>query len=772
MQGRPDFDRVRASQIGWVRLTIRWSDINPAPGVWELGELDREVADARAHGVDVLALLSHTPEWAGGGAHGVVPPADLGPWRELVGRVARRYRGRIAAYEIWNEPDVEDKGDGIGWDRDLDVAPRYVDLLHAAATIIRDEAPGTVIVAPALSSASTERTAQLWRQLESTAFADGAALDDVDVVSVHQNVLDADPPGEWLVRLLSRKLYPLSAEAPVLAKKPLWLTEFGWQSAQVRDARQREYLEQALTLATGAADWPRCDNVANYRITAAFIYKLQDSGGETSGIFRESGEAKPAVAEFLQPLAFPATAGGTQRADLAVDCADLDCTFRQATFDPAGPWRCAWDFGDGTGAEGCAASHAYHRRGQYLVGLSMQLATLRLDGSRWLAATCADRQPPTVVVRSPAPGARVDGVVAVRAHATDDRGVVETQLWVDGRLLATRPRGGTVGFLWDTRELRPGSTHLLRIVARDRCGNLGSSTNGTIAVIIGGGSEPPSRLRSAARPRARRAARVFFVAEAISEVRKARDEPGAAPDFSPLAATYVRVRPTYPPALYAWLAGLARRHELAWDCATGNGQAALGLAPHFARVVATDRSAEQLRHAPPHPRVEYRLATAERSGLAARRADLVTVAAALHWLDFAAFFAETARVLCPGGVLAAWTYHTAICEPPFDRAFHRLYWDVLRPYFDDRVRYVDDRYAGIAMPGEPIAAPPFTLTVDWTLEDALDYVRTWSGANVYREKTGADPAELIREELAPLFGDAATTRTVRIPLFVRASRLD
>ncbi len=248
-------------------------------------------------------------------------------------------------------------------------------------------------------------------------------------------------------------------------------------------------------------------------------------------------------------------------------------------------------------------------------------------------------------------------------------------------------------------------------------------------------------------------------------------QPAAAPDFSPLAATYARVRPTYPPALYEWLAELVERRELAWDCATGNGQAARGLAAHFARVVATDHSAEQLAHAPSHPRVEYRLAAADRSGLAGGSADVVTVAAALHWLDFASFFAEAERVLRPGGVLAAWTYHTAICEPPFDRAFHRLYWDVLRPYFDDRVRYVDERYATIAMPGSPIAAPSFTLEAHWTLDAALDYVRSWSGAHAYRETTGVDPAELVRDELAPLFGDASTVRIVRIPLFVRASRL-
>jgi SAM-dependent methyltransferase len=253
--------------------------------------------------------------------------------------------------------------------------------------------------------------------------------------------------------------------------------------------------------------------------------------------------------------------------------------------------------------------------------------------------------------------------------------------------------------------------------------------------------------------------------------RRAAKEPPPSPDYSPVAAAYARSRPTYPPELYEWLAGLVEGHDLAWDCATGNGQAARGLAPHFAHVVATDLSAAQLEHAPAHPRVEYRVATADRSGLAAGSIDLVTVATALHWIDRPSFFAEARRVVRPRGVLAAWTYHTAICEPPFDRAFHRLYWDVLRPYFDPRVAIVDEKYANFDMPGEPIAAPGFTVTARWTLASALDYVRSWSGSQAYREATGNDPAEPIRDELAALFGDATTVRAVRLPLFVRASRL-
>jgi hypothetical protein len=69
-------------------------------------------------------------------------------------------------------------------------------------------------------------------------------------------------------------------------------------------------------------------------------------------------------------------------------------------------------------------------------------------------------------------------------RATDDRGVVEVELWVDGRLAATVRRGGAVGFLWDTRGLRRGSTHLLRPVARDRCGNVATPLGGAVEVVV------------------------------------------------------------------------------------------------------------------------------------------------------------------------------------------------------------------------------------------------------------------------------------------------
>src|SRR5690606_3306632 len=108
-----------------------------------------------------------------------------------------------------------------------------------------------------------------------------------------------------------------------------------------------------------------------------------------------------------------------------------------------------------------------------------------------------------------------------------------------------------------------------------------------------------------------------------------------------------QARPGYPEALFEWLASQCEDRSLAWDCATGSGQAAIALARHFRQVIATDASAEQIANAGTAERVEYRVASAERSGLADESVDLVTVAQALHWFDIAAFHAEVKRVLKP-----------------------------------------------------------------------------------------------------------------------------
>ncbi|MFY9821816.1 MAG: class I SAM-dependent methyltransferase [Thermoanaerobaculia bacterium] len=238
--------------------------------------------------------------------------------------------------------------------------------------------------------------------------------------------------------------------------------------------------------------------------------------------------------------------------------------------------------------------------------------------------------------------------------------------------------------------------------------------------------------------------------------------------FSGHASVYASFRPTYPPALFDFIASLPSRHALAWDCATGNGQAALGLAERFDHVIATDGSAEQLAHAMPHPKVEYRQALAEQSGLEAGSVDLVSVATALHWFDFDRFYAEVERVLAPGGALAAWAYNLVRVIPELDALVDRLARQIVGSYWPPERRWVDEDYRTLPFPFAEVPVPELWIEEEWDFSRFASYFSTWSATARYRKATGHDPLELVGEEMESAWGDPAQVRRVRWPVMMRA----
>jgi SAM-dependent methyltransferase len=240
--------------------------------------------------------------------------------------------------------------------------------------------------------------------------------------------------------------------------------------------------------------------------------------------------------------------------------------------------------------------------------------------------------------------------------------------------------------------------------------------------------------------------------------------------FSTGSDRYAAFRPGYPAALYDWLAGLCAERDTAWDCATGSGQAALGLAPHFARVVATDASAEQIRHAEPHTAIEYRVAPAEASDLPDRSVDLVTVAQAAHWFDLPRFHAEVDRVLKPAGVLALWGYGRMVLPGELDAPFQRFYAETVGPYWPAERKLIDDAYRSLEFPFAEIGAPAFSIEVEWSLQRLLDYLSTWSAVKRYQAALGHDPLPELLRELEPVWGDAHAAKKLQWPLFLRVGR--
>jgi SAM-dependent methyltransferase len=236
--------------------------------------------------------------------------------------------------------------------------------------------------------------------------------------------------------------------------------------------------------------------------------------------------------------------------------------------------------------------------------------------------------------------------------------------------------------------------------------------------------------------------------------------------FSAQADAYARFRPTYPDALFAWLASIVPLRTLAWDCGTGNGQAAVALAAHFSQVIASDPSHEQIAHAMPHARVRYVVASAEQPPVAAMGADLVTVAQALHWFDSARFYPALERVLKPGGLFAAWGYGLMRITPALDAVVMHYYTDVVGPYWPPDRRHLESGYRSLPFPLRELAAPEFAMTATWSLTDLVGYLDTWSATQRYLKARGEHPLLPLRSALAEAWGEVLERRVVW-PLFLR-----
>jgi len=240
--------------------------------------------------------------------------------------------------------------------------------------------------------------------------------------------------------------------------------------------------------------------------------------------------------------------------------------------------------------------------------------------------------------------------------------------------------------------------------------------------------------------------------------------------FSQLAQNYSRFRPHYPAALFKFLATIAPSRGLAWDCGTGNGQAALQLVKYFDRVVASDASSEQIARAFPHDRIEYRVERAEQVTLASTSVDLVTVAVAVHWFDLDTFYEAVRRVLKPGGVLAVWTYHLPLIESAIDRQLQFYYSEVLGDYWPERFHYVDQKYQTLPFSFEEIETPDFVMRAEWDLNELAGFLSSWSATRKYSEQKGSHPLEQVWPALAAAWGDVNLKREIRWPLYVRVGK--
>ena len=206
--------------------------------------------------------------------------------------------------------------------------------------------------------------------------------------------------------------------------------------------------------------------------------------------------------------------------------------------------------------------------------------------------------------------------------------------------------------------------------------------------------------------------------------------------------------------------------EFAWDCGAGSGQFTQLLSSHFKYVVATDLSAQQLKHAPKLDNVQYSVQQAEKTSFADQSFDLITVAQAIHWLNFDDFYREVKRTLKPNGILAVVGYGLLhVDHVSINAKIQHVYHHILGSYWNPELRYIDEAYQTI--PFVEISVPKFTMSYEWNATQLLGFLNTWSAVKHFKQQTGKDPLLELIELLQPLNEQFR----IQFPILLRIGRL-
>ena len=308
-----DLEHAQVERVGagWARLFVEWSQLEPEKDGFQahlIEDFDRRIDAYNAKGVKVLVTIFDAPAWAAkdpsAPAATVQPPADPATYATFVGLMAKHWKGRVSAYEIWNEPDL------AKWWAPAPSAGDYAALLRATAPRIRAEDPAAKVISGGLAGGNVTFLEALYDA--------GMTGADIDGIGVHMSTAcRVDMPGVYyrepdgrvgqFAFTGYRELYQESVERG--AAEEIWMTELGISTltdtcaegsgagnrpAGVPVDKQAQFVREAYACLA-----------ADTYVGPAMWFSLQDVGASASGydhwmgLFRPDGTTeKPAVAAF------------------------------------------------------------------------------------------------------------------------------------------------------------------------------------------------------------------------------------------------------------------------------------------------------------------------------------------------------------------------------------------------------------------------------------------------------------------------------------------
>ncbi len=239
--------------------------------------------------------------------------------------------------------------------------------------------------------------------------------------------------------------------------------------------------------------------------------------------------------------------------------------------------------------------------------------------------------------------------------------------------------------------------------------------------------------------------------------------------FSTVAGRYAAFRPHYPPALVDVLAERSTARDTALDIGCGTGQLTAALADRFDHVIGIEPAAALIAKATPHPRVEYRVAPAEETGLPDAFVDLIVAAQAAHWFDWPRFIAEAGRVARPGALVALVSYGNPLIDGVRDPDLVHYHDVTVGPYWPPGREHVENGYRDLVLPWPVVEAPSLAIEASWTRDELLGYVSSWSATARMIADRGASGYESLAAALAARWPDD-TRRAITWPLTVKLAR--
>jgi hypothetical protein len=290
---------ARALHAKVVRVEVPWSELEPlGPNQIDpraLAIVDRLTSDAAAAGIKVIAMVESSPCWASSAPAPLLracvpgqsnkssawPPTNPANYAAFVAYLAQRYGTRLAAIEVWNEPDQANQLYFAGPEK----PQRYAAILRAAYPAIKQANPNVSVLAGSLVGANGVFLRALYA---------AGIKGYYDGLAVHFYTLT-------LASLRSIHEVQLANGDT----KPLWLDEFGWSSCWPRYRIQQEQAcvtpqTQALNITNTFRALARTPYVA-----AEVLYQLQGSISENFGVLNANGTHKPAFGALSRAFVSP-----------------------------------------------------------------------------------------------------------------------------------------------------------------------------------------------------------------------------------------------------------------------------------------------------------------------------------------------------------------------------------------------------------------------------------------------------------------------------------